>query len=84
MSTSVASERASEPRERNAPTERRVRERVGESEGRSPSVRLVVPERTDWIDPSCAKRRNQRCTCARKHDAEQACRVGDRIEETHS
>ncbi len=33
----VASERASEPRERSAPTQRRARERVGESEGRSPS-----------------------------------------------
>jgi predicted DNA-binding transcriptional regulator YafY len=33
----VASERASEPRERSAPAERRARERVGESEGRSPS-----------------------------------------------
>jgi heavy metal sensor kinase len=32
-----ASERASEPRERSAPTKRRARERVGESEGRSPS-----------------------------------------------
>src|SRR6476661_1456648 len=28
---------ASEPRERSAPTKRRARERVGESEGRSPS-----------------------------------------------
>ena len=35
----LASERASEPRERSAPAKRRVRERVGESEGRSPSVR---------------------------------------------
>ena len=33
----VASERASEPRERSAPGQRRARERVGESEGRSPS-----------------------------------------------
>ena len=33
----VASERASEPRERSAPAQRRARERVGESEGRSPS-----------------------------------------------
>ena len=32
-----ASERASEPRERSAPAQRRARERVGESEGRSPS-----------------------------------------------
>ena len=31
-------ERASEPRERSAPAERRARERVGESEGRSPSA----------------------------------------------
>src|SRR5688572_27377368 len=38
--TRVASERASEPRERSAPAKRRARERVGESEGRSPSVRL--------------------------------------------
>ena len=35
--TCVASERASEPRERRAPSKRRARERVGESEGRSPS-----------------------------------------------
>jgi len=35
--TWVASERASEPRERSAPAERRARECVGESEGRSPS-----------------------------------------------
>ena len=33
---------ASEPRDRSAPTQRRARERVGESEGRSPSER-------DWI-----------------------------------
>ena len=33
----AASERASEPRERSAPAKRRARERVGESEGRSPS-----------------------------------------------
>ncbi len=32
-----ASERASEPRERSAPAPRRARERVGESEGQSPS-----------------------------------------------
>jgi hypothetical protein len=37
--SSVASERASEPRERSAPAERRASERVGESEGRSPSGR---------------------------------------------
>src|SRR5687768_829524 len=35
--TDVARERASEPRERSAPAQRRARERVGESEGRSPS-----------------------------------------------
>ena len=34
--TCGASERASEPRERSAPTKRRARERVGESEGRKP------------------------------------------------
>ena len=34
----AASERANEPRERSAPAKRRARERVGESEGRSPSV----------------------------------------------
>jgi uncharacterized glyoxalase superfamily protein PhnB len=33
----VASERASEPRERSAPSKRRACERAGESEGRSPS-----------------------------------------------
>jgi len=32
-----ASERASEPRDRSAPAERRARERVGESEGHRPS-----------------------------------------------
>src|SRR6478735_1581460 len=31
---------ASEPRERSAPAERRARERVGESEGRSPSAKI--------------------------------------------
>ena len=31
---------ASEPRERSAPTKRRARERVGESEGRSPSDKI--------------------------------------------
>ncbi len=35
--TCAASERASEPRERSAPAPRRASERVGESEGRSPS-----------------------------------------------
>jgi hypothetical protein len=30
---------ASEPRERSAPAKRRARERVGESEGQSPSVK---------------------------------------------
>src|SRR5258706_7883584 len=33
---------ASEPRERSAPAKRRARERVGESEGRSPSVKNEV------------------------------------------
>ena len=33
---------ASEPRERSAPAQRRARERVGESEGRSPSEHHVV------------------------------------------
>jgi hypothetical protein len=32
---------ANEPRERSAPAKRRARERVGESEGRSPSVEYV-------------------------------------------
>ena len=32
-----ASEHASEPRDRSAPAKRRARERVGESEGHSPS-----------------------------------------------
>jgi protein ImuB len=41
--TLVGSERASEPRERSAPTPRRARERVGESEGRSPSDQTRVP-----------------------------------------
>ena len=34
----IASERASEPRERSAPAERRARARVGESEGRTPRI----------------------------------------------
>ena len=33
---------ASEPRERSAPAKRRARERVGESEGRSPSVKVML------------------------------------------
>ena len=33
---------ASEPRDRSAPTKRRARERVGESEGRSPSAKTSV------------------------------------------
>ena len=33
---------ASEPRERSAPAQRRARERVGESEGRNPSVRMTT------------------------------------------
>jgi len=33
---------ANEPRERSAPAKRRARERVGESEGRSPSERDVT------------------------------------------
>src|SRR5688572_5030033 len=39
-----ASERASERRERSAPAERRARERVGESEGRSPSENQLIIE----------------------------------------
>ena len=35
---SMRASAASEPRERSAPAQRRARERVGESEGRSPSV----------------------------------------------
>jgi hypothetical protein len=31
---------ASEPRDRSAPTKRRARARVGESEGRSPAVKI--------------------------------------------
>src|SRR4029453_14384467 len=34
---------ASEPRERSAPAKRRARERVGESEGRSPSDNFAAP-----------------------------------------
>ena len=41
--TFAASERASEPRERSAPAKRRARERVGESEGRSPSGKSRNP-----------------------------------------
>ncbi len=37
----VRASAASEPRERSAPTKRRARERVGESEGRSPSVETI-------------------------------------------
>ena len=36
----VRASRASEPRERSAPAQRRARARVGESEGRSPRIRL--------------------------------------------
>jgi hypothetical protein len=43
----------------------------------------ILPERGDRIDPSGAQRRNQRCTCAHRDDAEQACGVGDWIEQTH-
>ena len=43
----------------------------------------MLPERADRIDPRCAQRWNQRRTCARRDDAEQACGVGDRIEEAH-
>ena len=35
--------RASEPRERSAPAKRRARERVGESEGQSPSDNVERP-----------------------------------------
>ena len=49
MNRSVASERASEPRERSTPTKRRARERVGESEGRSPSVRLELLFGRRWV-----------------------------------
>jgi UPF0042 nucleotide-binding protein len=42
----VASERASEPRERSTPAKRRARERVGESEGRSPSGKTRGTRRT--------------------------------------
>ena len=37
--TTVANERASEPRDRSEPSKRRARARVGESEGQSPSVK---------------------------------------------
>ena len=42
--------KASEPRDRSAPAKRRARERVGESEGRSPSDKLVRarPSRSIW------------------------------------
>src|SRR5258708_35215902 len=40
---------ASEPRERNAPAKRRARERVGESEGRSPSDKTTTLE--PYADP---------------------------------
>src|SRR5258708_38456347 len=41
---------ANEPRERSAPAKRRARERVGESEGRSPSERLE-PDKPFAADP---------------------------------
>jgi hypothetical protein len=50
---SVASERASEPRERSAPTKRRARERVGESEGRSPSGKIRIERRRQFELRSC-------------------------------
>jgi hypothetical protein len=45
LSATGSSERAaaSEPRERSAPAQRRARERVGESEGRSPSDKTRLP-----------------------------------------
>ena len=53
---------ASEPRDRSAPATRRARERVGESEGRSPSDKTKVSSRaaatafvfpTSSADPAC-------------------------------
>ena len=63
MLTCAASERASEPRERSAPVRRRARERVGESEGRSPSVRLDI-----WLDVACLFKT--------RSEAQKACRTG--------
>jgi hypothetical protein len=44
-------EHASEPRERSAPAKRRVRERVGESEGRSPSDKTneALPQTVEHV-----------------------------------
>ena len=44
----VASEHASEPREWSAPSKRRARERVGESEGRSPSDKARLVPCVPW------------------------------------
>jgi hypothetical protein len=44
---------ASEPRDRSAPAKRRARERVGESEERSPSVEEV--RRAEQIDETAAE-----------------------------
>src|SRR4029453_14481839 len=44
----------------------------------------ILPERTDRVDPSGAQRGNERRTGARGDDNEQACGVGDRIEETYA
>ena len=54
---------ASEPRERTAPAQRRARERAGESEGRSPSVRLDI-----WLDVACLFKT--------RSEAQTACRTG--------
>ena len=48
---------ASEPRERSAPTERRARERVGQSEGRSPSGRIDIHALALELTAAYAERR---------------------------
>ena len=72
----VASERASEPRERSAPAPRRARERVGESEGRSPSGKTRIDTMMLTIRPIGFVRSGYRATSevpkglGTKHDAE--------------